>query len=363
MAFFFRKCVLVASAGFIFTSCTKSSNHGGKGDTTPPTADSTVYIAGNNGVSPILWKNGIPDTLSPTIGDANQIFVSGNDIYVAGSYQHTINTHTNVVQNGPDIGQYVYWKNGIPNNVDTPQENGIVPSVSVSGTDVYFTNFYGWKNGTMIDFPGEGIPGKNFTPTGIICTFAEGADVYFAGYDTLGNGVYWKNGDMTIAAPYGGRGTTQPLVYCMYVSSNNVYVGGFAVKGVYWLNGTAYFMQPRPNDGSFLSSINSLFVDGTDVYNPGGLTASGQLMIGFPSASYWKNGVEVDLQTNNPPPSANVRYWTTSVFVSGSDVYVSGLFSTSTIPSAPTIDSAVYWKNGVEYSLHTPGIAYSIFVK
>ncbi len=362
MAFFHQKCVLVVLAVVVFVSCKKTSNKEGTGGTTT-TPDSTVYIAGNNGVSPILWKNGVPDTLSTTIGDAFQIFASGNDIYVAGTYQHTINTHTNIVQNGPDIGQYVYWKNGTPNNVDTPQENGVVPSVSVSGTDVYFTNLYGWKNGTMIDFPGEGTPGKYFTPTGIFSTFAEGADVYFAGYDTLGNGVYWKNGVMTIAVPYGGRGTTQPLVHCIYVSGNNVYVGGMSDKGVYWLNGTAYFMQPRPNDGSFLSSINSLFVDGTDVYNPGGLTESGPPMIGYPSASYWKNGVEVDLQTNDPSPSANVRYWTTSVFVSGSDVYVSGFFATSTTPSAPTIDSAVYWKNGVEYSLHTPGTANSIFVK
>ena len=33
------------------------------------------------------------------------------------------NAHTNVVQSGPDIGQFVYWKNGTPNNVDTPQQN------------------------------------------------------------------------------------------------------------------------------------------------------------------------------------------------------------------------------------------------
>jgi hypothetical protein len=90
--------------------------------------------------------------------------------------------------------------------------------------------------------------------------------------------------------------------------------------------------------------------------------------IGLPAgvylgASYWKNGIEVDLTTNNPPPGANTRYMTTSVFVTGSDIYVSGFFSTSTSPSSPAIDSAVYWKNGVEYSLHTPGRANSIFVK
>jgi hypothetical protein len=136
-----------------------------------------------------------------------------------------------------------------------------------------------------------------------------------------------------------------------------------ADKGVYWLNGTANFMQPRPNDGSYLSSINSLFVSGSDVYNPGVLIPIGLPVGVYPGAYYWKNGVENDLQVNNPSPGVNIIYQTTSVFVSGSDVYVSGFFSTSTSPSSPRIDSAVYWKNGVEMSLHMPGRANSIFVK
>jgi hypothetical protein len=359
MHFILHKCILIAAVGFLFTSCTKT-NKGSSGGTTPP--DSTVYIAGYNGANAILWINAIPDTLSSTFSIANQVLVSGSDIYVTGVYQGTPNNNPSNNIGGPDIGQYVYWKNGTPNNIDTVQQISDPPVVSVSGTDVYYANRNGWKNGALITFPAIGTPVKNFFPGSIISTFAVGTDIYFAGYDTLENGVYWKNGDMTIAAPYGGRGTTLPLVHCMYVSGSNVYVGGMANQGVYWSNGTAYFMQPRPNDGSYLSSINSLFVFGTDVYNPGVFIPSGLAPGVYLGASYWKNGVENDLPLNYPPNS-NTSYVTTSVFVSGSDIYIAGYSRTFISGTIPEVDSAVYWKNGIEYSLHTIGRANSILVK
>ncbi|HEV3223348.1 MAG TPA: hypothetical protein VGZ90_10730 [Puia sp.] len=358
MASFFHNCVLIAAAGFVFTSCTKT-NKGGSGN---PLPDSTVYIAGYNGENAILWKNGVPDTLSSTFGIANQVIVSGSDVYVTGVYQGSANTIPSNNNGGPSVAQYVYWKNGSPNNIDTFQQIGIPPVISVSGTDVYYANRNGWKNGSLISFPATGSPAKNFFTGSIISTFADGTDVYFAGYDTLENVVYWKNGNLTIAAPYGGRGTTLPLVYCMYVSGSNVYVGGMSDKAVYWVNGTANFMQPRPGDGSYLSSINSLFVSGTDVYNPGVFIPIGLPPGVYLGASYWKNGVENDLQLNYPP-NANTSYVTTSVFVSGSDVYVSGYSRTFISGAVPPVDSAVYWKNGVEMSLHTIGRANSIFVK
>lgn len=358
MSFVSHNCVLLAAAGFLFASCTKSSNNGG----TTPTPDSTVYIAGYNGSNAILWKNGVADTLSTTSSTANQVIVNGTDVYVAGVAQGQMIYDPPTTLSGPETGQYVYWKNGTQNNIDTFQNINYAASVSVSGTDVYFSDGAGWKNGSVISFPAIGSAGKNFSPGHVIATSTDGTDVYFTGTDTLENVVYWKNGDITIAAPYGGRGTTQPLVSCMYVSGGNVYVGGMAVQGVYWLNGTANFMQPRPADNSFLSNVNSLFVSGTDVYNTGVMIPIGLPAGVYLGASYWKNGVENDLQLINPA-NANTSYVTTSVFISGSDIYVSGYSRTSSSPSSPPIDSAVYWKNGVEYSLHTPGRANSIFVK
>ena len=144
----------------------------------------------------------------------------------------------------------------------------------------------------MVVFPAKGSA-ANFIPGRIVSTFADGADVYFAGTDTLQNVVYWKNGDLTIAAPYGGRGTTLPLIHCIYVSGANVYVGGMSDRGVYWLNGTANFMQPRPGDGSYIGSINSLFVSGTDVYHPGIFIPIGLAPGTFPGHPIGKTGLKM----------------------------------------------------------------------
>jgi hypothetical protein len=352
---FYHNCILFSVSSFILVSCNKTTNSTGtKTDTTvTPKADTTIYIAGENGNNPILWKNGIADTLSPTIGSASQVFVSGSDVYVAGIY----NGITNPISIVFDLasGQYAYWKNGIQNNIDKFQDISYVPFVSLSGSDVYYANGKGWKNGAMLVFPAVGSPGQNFFPGQVLSTFAVGTDVYFAGTDTSENAVYWKNGNSTIAATYGGRGSTLPHVSCIYVSGSDVYIGGMFNQAVYWKNGTANFLQYL-TVGSFVSAINSILVSGNDVYTTGYLIGAST------GAAYWKNGIENDLSTAGPP-NGNTTYTTTSVFVLGSDVYVAGYSTTFTSPSTLSLDSAVYWKNGVEKSLSTSGRANSIFVQ
>jgi hypothetical protein len=357
--------IVLVVAILIINSCAKTNNPKAppKGTGTPP-PDTTVYIAGNIGTNAVLWKNGVPDTLSSTISTANQVFVSGTDVYVAGISQGILNSLTVA----PDIasGQYVYWKNGTQNNIDTPQAIGHPGSVAIAGTDVYYANGYAWKNGAMISLPGIAAqPTNNGTGNNgqgtVITNFAAGTDIYFAGIDSLNNGVYWKNGNYNLAAPYGGRGTTLPLVSTMYVSGNDVYVGGMAVKAVYWLNGTANFLPPR-SDGSFVSNFTSIFVSGTDVYTTGFLFPTQTPSGAFLGPAYWKNGVENDLQVITPPGPFTF-YTTTSVFVLGPDVYVAGFSSYYPPPYTTMTDTAVYWKNGVETSLHKTGQALSIYVQ
>ena len=322
------------------------------GNTVPPPGP-TVYIAGDNGTNPILWKNGVPDTLSQTTGTAYQVFLTGSDIYVAGVSQET-------GMPGLFMGQYGYWKNGTPNNIGNLGTAAYPISIAISGSDMYAaTTYAGWKNGVMQTFPGIASDSAFFKGN-VKTTFASGSDIYFAGTDSLQNAVEWKNGVSQVVAPYNGRGSTLPLVSCMYVSGSDVYVGGMYDRGVYWKNGVANFMQARPNDASFVGNINSIFVNGTDVYTTGILTPIGLPAGEYPGAYYWKNGIEQDLQLNNPP-NASTLYATTSVFVSGTDVYVAGYSITIVSPTATPIDSAVYWKNGQEISLSSPGIAHSIY--
>lgn len=335
---------------FIFASCSKSTNTSGtKTDTTGTTrgitTDTTIYIAGNNGTNPVLWKKGIPDTLSPTTGSASQVTVSGSDVYVAGVFQENQLT-----------GQYGYWKNGIQNNIDGIENIGPAdPSISIAGNNVYYSNGSAWENGTIITLPGE--------DSGyVVSTFAIGTDVYFAGADSAEDAVYWKNGILNVVAPYRGRGSTVPHVSCIYVSGSDIYVGGMYNQAVYWENGIANFLQHRTTDSSFVSSIASIFVSGNDVYTTGYLIplfVPPGVNIG---PAYWKNGVENDLSVNGAG-NGNTTYTTTSIFLNGSDVYVAGYTSTFVSSSSPYLDSAVYWKNGVEINLNSSGRANSIFVR
>ncbi len=353
MNYFCRNGFLILISCFIFAHCSKST--GNSGGNNPPPTGPVVYVAGDNGTNPILWKNGIPDTLSPTTGSANQVLLSGSDVYVSGVYQEIKMYASPGVLSGPVTGQYVYWKNGAQNNIGSFGNVDFPAFIAVSGADVYFANGYaGWKNGTMLSLPG--IPTDSaFSSGSVKTTFASGPDIYFAGTDSNSNAVDWKNGTMGIVSAYNRFSSNDaPIVSCMYVSGSDVYVGGMLHKGVYWKNGAANFLPYLP-DGSFVSNINSVFVSGSDVYS------TGKIILGnAPPAAYWKDTLAQVLQVNTPP-SATTSYTTTAVFISGTDIYVAGYSSTFITPSSTAVDSAMYWKNGMEVSLGSAGRAYSIY--
>src|ERR1700733_14206820 len=257
-------CSLFIVSLFLSVSCTKITND--SRTNTDSTSNLTVYIAGNNGANPVLWKNGTVDTLSVTYGTANQISISGNDVYVAGICQENVNYIFQVEPfNGFPVGQYVYWKNGIQNNIGSPAFISYSSSISVSGDNVYYANGYAWENGTMITSP-DSLQAR--------AVFSTGSDVYIAGYDSAYDVVYWKNGVMNIVSLFKGHCCAAPLVSCIYVSGNDVYVGGMYNHGVYWKDGTANYMQ-YTTSGSFIPSLNSLLVSGNDVYTTGGLVGIG----------------------------------------------------------------------------------------
>ncbi|HEV2353401.1 MAG TPA: hypothetical protein VGR89_04115, partial [Puia sp.] len=121
----------------------------------------------------------------------------------------------------------------------------------------------------------RGSSGPDWTP---------GWYVYFAGTDSGGQAVYWKNGQRTMLAPAGvGQGIA--------VSGSGVYVGGAVYK-----------------------EVNSKVVT---------------------LAALWKDGTEQDLTDTGIA-------WAYAPAVSGTDVYVPGYVSRP----APQNYGAVYWKNG-----------------
>jgi hypothetical protein len=154
-------------------------------------AGSQAPFSGNQVVT--YWKNGapIPLTDGSTVAEAKSVFVSGNDVYLSGYIQ------------GSATSAY-YWKNGvaIPLNINTTSSNCTPESIYVSATgDVYVSGEVGnlakyWKNGMMYDLttttPGNGISEPAFSITG------NGADIYIAGTATSQGTGYWKNGALNV---------------------------------------------------------------------------------------------------------------------------------------------------------------------
>ena len=92
--------------------------------------------------------------------------------------------------------------------------------------------------------------------------------------------------------------------------------------------------------------VNGIFVSGSDVYVSGGTTYQSAA-----HARYWKNGNPVDLAgslTYVTAGNSSGFPQSTGIFVAGNDVYVSGLQQTSV--GWPV---AIYWKDGSPVFLST----------
>lgn len=161
-------------------------------------AGNDVYVAGTvkefgfNITKATLWKNGSPVFLPSVIANAqnaaNKVFVSGNDVYVLG-------TEDNLSQTG-----IVLWKNGNSTRITEDSQDASGSSIFVSGNDVYITGSrYDpttftpvttlWKNGTPIF-------NKNVNDTFFTSVFVLNNNVYMAGRGYLNNSLayLWKNG-------------------------------------------------------------------------------------------------------------------------------------------------------------------------
>ena len=341
---FNSKSLLAMIMGIIFTltSCKKDFPPIFKGGHSH-SGEPTVLVAGyeSNGTYNVAkyWIDGQEIELSDGTRDAsaNSIFVSNNNIYTAGS----------------DSGA-VYWKN----NSEIRLSGNDASCIFVSGNDVYIAGTRDskavyWKNGTEVALEKTNVYG-DFSNASASSIFISGNDVYAAGYDGP-NAVYWKNGTEVYLSSLTITLTGYVHAHSIYIKGSDVYVVGYDIssgsvypKVWYWKNGVRITINQVDNYGQG----NSVFVSGSDVYIAG-MQVSAPTYV--QAAAYWKNGNVVLLPNSVGSPDSK------SIFVLGNDVYLAGYETVDYLHSY-----AISWKNGVETRLtdgaHSAA-ANSIFVK
>ena len=349
-----------------------------------------VYLLGTVGDSVVYWKNGVAHSLfsqSKVIYkfSSSSLFASGNDAYIAG-----FNFNNNTSYSTSPL----YWKNEIATPLPDSSNDAMANSIYISNNEVYVAgvaNYFTdtlhipyttptaeypkhgnlatiWKNGVAALLPGYhsigltggGLYGVSTYADYVSSLFVSGNDVYVAGGSHYwgNNAGYWKNGvliDLSKELTYKAENGTlcYPTTTSISVSGNDVYVAGFQYTStnknaaIYWKNGVPAYLTTDSLSGS---AANSIFVSGNDVY-----IAGYQNINNYSRAIYWKNGVPSTLTTGSTPSVAR------SIFVAGNDVYVAGYQWTV---NGPLI--ATYWKNGEVVKLTdgtTDAIANSICIQ
>lgn len=168
-------------------------------------ASGDVYVTGNRNkdlsaiyspVKALLWKNGEQlelHTPENTQEEATAVFVSGNDVYVSGSYVPA--------DGGKRIG--AVWKNGDPFMITNGNKETKFEDLFVSGDDIYAVGYEKeqgevvaryWKNGNAVTLSEMGI--TTYAKSIVV----DGADVYTLGYtdDVVERNLkLWKNNSIT----------------------------------------------------------------------------------------------------------------------------------------------------------------------
>ena len=195
-----------------------------------------VYVAGYEEDAPMLWKNGEPTKLSHNGTDAiaTAVFVSGNDVYAAG-----LECVYDNGQDQEDPPRYVgvFWKNGVISRfTDLAGKAELeVNDLFVSGNDVYLVgqDKFGEKPTAMLWKNGIAEPLSDGSNTAYVSSvFVSGNDIYVVGaekrnskevamlWTKRGGTCSWATKDLT-------DGSEEAVAFSVYVIDNHIYVVGY----------------------------------------------------------------------------------------------------------------------------------------
>ena len=351
-------CLLFAA--LLFTGCDQDDIISPDDNAEDWPVGQNVFVAGyeNNAQgnsAARLWKNGVVQNLAGSVfrssntdgtleyAEARSVFISGNDVYVAGyeQFQKEIQVTENVV-NYETIRRARLWKNGVLQHLTNGISFDEATSVFVSDNNVYVLGrevlenprrfaFKLWKNGEAEIF----AEGNNEWQANSL--FVSDGDVYIAGRERNTDGfhaILWKNG----VGKFLDSGTANSSrANSVFASGSDVYVAGSGGSfAKLWKNGKAENLT----DGTANAEANSVYVSGGNVFVAG--------FDGIGTAKLWKNSNEQDM------PDAKDAELFQSVFVSGDDVYLAGYVEAiEEIPSSVSIGyfKATLWRNGKKLNL------------
>ena len=259
--------------------------------------DGNAYVTGWDDNTPgyytqaAVWKNGLaPQYLAQPLGYiyeslGHDVFVSGEDIYVAGWH-----------------GDYPYiWINNEPQALPIEGSDGSANSIAVSGGVVYAAGYdyiRGYRNAVAWQKNGTNWTLTNIHPAGAFSSmansvFVSGNDVYVAGYRAVGfyeHATIWKNGVMQECSPIPGADTT---VESVFAANGKVYAAGYA-SYLDDANGWYYFAAVLWEDGipRFLCAPDPAYdSQASSVYVYNGIVYASGYIVDYRTSNSWDNMV------------------------------------------------------------------------
>ncbi|MDR1841099.1 MAG: Ig-like domain-containing protein [Holophagales bacterium] len=319
-----------------------------------------VYIAGYLNYYGFLlfpwWgKNGETYFLSdmslrdPFMGQTHSIFVADDGSkYVAGWHNNNTRNLNAAIWKDPS-GPYDYQLLANPSGNDDSE----AASIFVSGNDVYVAGYVGglydfmapyvWINNVPAPLPVSNLMGRASSITvsgGVVYVSGAEADI-----DGNGKAVIWKDGARTSLHPAGAHSSWAAIVSVgdsAYASGYVIYDPNDFPRPTLWKDGVLVDLPLPANAMEGIAESVFATMDGK-VYAAG---YAGYVFDGAKryAAVLWENGVPRELY----PPGANLDSQAFSVYVYGNDVYVSGYVENN------RVWEIVVWKNGVPQTFSNP---------